>query len=80
MFTLITMCIGFDTQRGVNPGNVSAFGFRGVTLLDVSKWETIGLVSKSITILVCTWPDYEHGPFGLPSPYQYVGWIKERKV
>nr|KAJ0225197.1 hypothetical protein LSAT_V11C100021800 [Lactuca sativa] len=22
------MCIGFDTQRGVNPGNVSAFGFR----------------------------------------------------
>ena len=25
------MCIGFDTQRGVNPGNVSAFGFGGVT-------------------------------------------------
>ena len=25
------MYIGFDTQRGVNPGNVSAFGFRGVT-------------------------------------------------
>ena len=25
------MYIGFDTQRGVNPENVSAFGFRGVT-------------------------------------------------
>ena len=28
---LLTMYIGFDTQRGVRPGNVSAFGFRGVT-------------------------------------------------
>nr|KAJ0226412.1 hypothetical protein LSAT_V11C100048070 [Lactuca sativa] len=43
------MYIGFDTQHGVNPGNVSAFGFRGVTTSKPTIYDSARGIAHQLT-------------------------------